>query len=57
MDFRFAFSGSRTAAAADVLGRYLRRVCHKDDGALEDVSQFADVAGPGMLLKGVESTW
>jgi hypothetical protein len=37
-----------------VSGCDLGRVGGEDDGALEDVGQLANVAGPGVLLEGVE---
>jgi hypothetical protein len=37
-----------------VLGRDLREVCSEDYGALEDVGELADVAGPFVLREGSE---
>ena len=48
------FSAASPAAAADVFGGNLRRVRGEDDRPLEDVGKFANVAGRGVLLEGVE---
>ena len=53
--FRRLLSGACPAAAADVFGSDLRRVCREDDGALEHMGQLTNVAGPRVLPEGVES--